>query len=354
MPAEQRLRVGIVGAGRLAERVLFGVLSRLPGVRVAAIADPSEARQVVARARFPAAILVSDTEALLSACPLDAVVVCSPPATHADAAARALDAGLHVYVEKPLATEVTDARALVERARAAERVAMVGLSYRHHPLALRLRDGIAEGRIGAPLAMRSVFSVADGQDAGWRTSPASGGGALYELGSHHVDLARFLVGAEILHVTARVWARLHEGDGAAVDLELEAGVHAGILLAIGAADEDHVFVLGDRGTAALDRLRGVLVFGSREFQYGRRHALLRGAAAGAAALGVAAGRVGEPSYSRALSAFVDAIRSNRPARPDFTDGLRSLETVDAAVRSASAGGGRVSLAASVSGADSSR
>lgn len=336
MSASRPIALGIVGAGWLAEHVLFDVLARMPAVRVSAVADPSEARRAVARRWFPGARITADTQALLAGAAPEAVVICCPPAVHADAALRAIDAGVHVYLEKPLAVDLEQGRRLAERARASGRVAMIGLNYRHHPLVERLRGAIAAGRIGRPVAMHSVFSVAGG-GSGWRASPASGGGALFELGSHHFDLVRFLFGAEIVQVSARIWSRRHEGDSAIAGVELETGVHGSLALMIGAADEDHVFVLGDRGSARLDRLSGRMTFGAKTFEYGRRHALGRAAREAGAAVAGAASRPGEPSYARALSAFVHAIRTGRPAPPCFEDGLRSLEAVDAAGRSARCG-----------------
>jgi len=342
------ISIGILGAGQLAEHVLFGTLRRLPAVRVAAIADPSEARRAVATRWFPGARIDADAAEMLAGVRLDAVVVSCPPAAHAEEAMRALDAGVHLYVEKPLATDLPAARALAERARTSGRVAMAGLNYRHHPLVRRLRDALGAGRIGAPLAMHTVFSTARAAE-GWRASPESGGGVLFELGSHHFDLARFLFAAEIGAVTARVWSRRSGGDSAVVDLELTTGVRACMTLAMGAADEDHVFVLGEAGTAAFDRMQGDLVFRPREFRYGRRHSFARGTATAVSALAGAARRPGEPSYERALSAFLAAIRTGRPARPDFDDGVRSLEAVEAALRS-SRSGTRVELGACATGA----
>jgi predicted dehydrogenase len=341
--------VGLVGAGRLAERVLFDVLSRIPSLRVEAIVDPSEERRALARRRFPSAAVAADLSAILCDVALDAVVICSPPAAHVDAAVRAIDAGLHVYVEKPLAVRLEDARVLAARAASAGVVTMVGFNYRQHPLVRRLRDGIERGRIGRAVAMQSVFSVAHGGN-GWRWSPASGGGALFEVGSHGFDLARWLFQAEVTRVAARVWSRRAEADTAVVELELDCGGQASLMLAIGAADEDRLSILGEEGTVSLDRLRAELVFAPREIRYARRHALWREARRAAGAIRRAAARPGEPSYEQALRVFADAVRSGQSASPDFGDGLRSLEVVEAAMRSAEADGRPSVVIGTVTGA----
>ncbi|MGH7553801.1 MAG: Gfo/Idh/MocA family protein, partial [Longimicrobiales bacterium] len=193
----REIAIGIVGAGRIAERVHFDVLSRLRGVRVVGVADPAAERRAVAARRFPNALVLSDAARLVADCPLDGLLICSPPATHAEAAHIGIDAGKHVYVEKPLALRLNDARELVSSAQRAGVIAMIGFNYRHHPLVQQLKRALAAGRVGEPLVLRTIFSAATVERSDWERSPASGGGVLLELGSHHFDLARFLFDDEV-------------------------------------------------------------------------------------------------------------------------------------------------------------
>ncbi|HXE80082.1 MAG TPA: Gfo/Idh/MocA family oxidoreductase [Vicinamibacterales bacterium] len=340
--------VGVVGAGRLAQHVLFGVLRRMPGVRVTAIVEPESGRRAIAQQHFPAARIAASLDALLSGERPDALIISSPPSTHAELARLALHAGLHVYVEKPLATDLQAAESLVELARSSGRVTMVGFNYRRHPLVVRLREAIAAGRVGTPLAIQTVFSVAHTDGEGWRAGCTNGGGALFELGSHHIDLVRFLFGSEIAYVSARVWSRRHDSDTASVQLALTSGAEVSLFLAIGAADQDLISVVGDQGAARLDRLSRALLFDPRVFRYDRQHAFVRGGAATVAALRRAVQRPGEPSYAHALAAFAAGIRNGGHVQPDLVDGLRSLEVVDAAMRS-SKEGRRVTLGRTLSG-----
>lgn len=333
----KEVAIGVAGAGRIAERVHFRVLASLPNVRVIAIAEPSAVRAAIAARHFPGAEIVPDVESLLERSPIDALVVCTPPSTHAAAARAALAAARHVYVEKPIAITCAEGRALVETARASGRVAMAGFNYRRHPLIERMRDALQQGRIGAPIAMRSVFSVAHSHASGWQASPATGGGALLELGSHHFDLARFLFDDEAADVSARVWARHRDADTAMVEFRMAGGVHGTTIFAIGATDDDRIEILGENGVARLDRMRGELTFGPQRFEYGRRNALAREIRAAGGAIRRIVGTARELSYERALSAFISAVRTGEPARPDLSDGLRSLEWIEAAVRSAASG-----------------
>ena len=334
--------IGVAGAGRIAERVHFQVLATLPGVRVTAIAEPSAVRAAVAAKHFPQAEIVPDVATLLAQCSIDALVVCSPPAMHAAAAQAALAASRHVYVEKPIAVNAVDARQLVALAQSSGCVAMAGFNYRRHPLIEKLRQELQAGRIGQPVVMRSVFSVAHAHVAGWQVSPATGGGALLELGSHHFDLARFLFDDEVADVSARVWSRHRDADTATVEFRMERGIHGTAIFAIGAIDDDRLEVLGEDGAARLDRMRAELSFGPQRFEYGRRHALARELRIAGGALRRLVKPAGESSYGNALAAFVAAVRTGVPARPDLSDGLRSLEWIEAAMQSA-ASGTRVSV-----------
>ena len=119
------LRIGVVGAGLVGQAVHIPTLAQMPGhFRLLGIADPSrDVRQALSN-RYPGLRAYADWEALLEDQPLDALLVCSPHATHAQITLAALKTGLHVFVEKPLTITVEDTEAIC-KLRAAK-----GLSYR--------------------------------------------------------------------------------------------------------------------------------------------------------------------------------------------------------------------------------
>jgi predicted dehydrogenase len=330
------LNVGLIGAGRIVERVYFDVLSSLPAVRVAAVADPSAERRQIARHRFPVAALVEDLDAVLANTTIAAIIVCSPPAHHAQAALRTLAAGRHLYLEKPVGTALDEARQVLAAWRDRQAVAMIGFNYRFHPLVLALKREIAAGRLGQPVAVRTAFSVSH-RAAGWQNARATGGGALLELGSHHFDLTRFLLDDDVAEVASVVSPRAGEADTALCTLRFSRGAHAQCFFAVGAADDDRIDVIGDAGGARFDRLRGTLEFTCAAFEYGRPAALRRELTSLRAGARRLAAPMGEPSYRLALSAFVRSVRNGERPRPDLLDGYRSLEIVVAAERAAAEG-----------------
>src|SRR5690349_4476182 len=122
--------IGVIGCGQIAQAVHLPVLSRLPGVRVTALADTDATRLSQAAARVPRAACFSDYARLLATPEVDAVVICAPPALHAEVAVAALKANKHVYLEKPLATTLEDADRVCEVWRQSGRVGMIGFNYR--------------------------------------------------------------------------------------------------------------------------------------------------------------------------------------------------------------------------------
>lgn len=134
MTAGPTLRVAVVGGGLIAQAAHLPNLRRLGSrFELVALADPSLRIREAMAARFAPLRTFERWEDMLASEALDCVVVCSPHATHREVTLAALDAGLHVLVEKPLCMNVADSDAIVAAAAAAERVVMVGYMKRYDP-----------------------------------------------------------------------------------------------------------------------------------------------------------------------------------------------------------------------------
>jgi predicted dehydrogenase len=121
---------------------------------------------------------------------LDAVVIATPSGLHAEQAIAALDAGLAVFCQKPLARTAVEAAAVVDAARRADRLLEVDLSYRHVEAFRQAVELVADGAIGDVIGADLVFHNAYGPDKPWFYDPElSGGGCVIDLGIHLVDLA---------------------------------------------------------------------------------------------------------------------------------------------------------------------
>lgn len=200
-------RLGFLGLGWIGRHRLEAVAAS-GSATVAALADPSPEAVAAAQALAPDADVVDGLAALL-ALDLDGLVIATPNDGHADQSMRALDAGLAVFCQKPLARTADEARRVVDAARAADRLLGVDLSYRHIHALDALRAQIQHGDLGTIYAADLVFHNAYGPGKTWCYDlGASGGGCVLDLGVHLVDLALWLLGDPIV---AAVEAHLYGG-----------------------------------------------------------------------------------------------------------------------------------------------
>lgn len=194
---------------------------------VAALCEPVPQRLEEVSRKYPGAATFDDFNDMLSA-DLDGVVIATPNSFHAPQTLAALDRGLAVFCQKPLALNAQEAREMVEAARKADRLLGVDYSYRYTEGAQALR----RTDLGRVFSVDTVFHNAYGPDKAWCFDPRlSGGGALMDLGVHLIDLALWLLDdPEVREVHGGAWKQgqpLREGevdDFASARIDLEGGV----------------------------------------------------------------------------------------------------------------------------------
>jgi predicted dehydrogenase len=192
------LGVAVVGCGAIATLQHLPTLVRLPATRVVAVVDRdvSRAREVGRRFGVPVAA-ASLAEARSAGAVIDAVLVATPNHLHAPVALEALAQGYDVLVEKPMALDGAQARAMVEAARAVDRLLAVGLEFRFAPGNVALRDLVASGWLGRLERVELVQGVIPrwpyASDYVLRRETA-GGGVLFDYGAHLLDLLFFWLG----------------------------------------------------------------------------------------------------------------------------------------------------------------
>ncbi len=141
------IRIGVIGYGYWGPNLARN-FAECPSTALVAIADPSGARREAAARRFPGARVVESAEALLAAPDIDAVAIATPVATHAPLALAALRAGKHVLVEKPLASSVADAEAIVTEAARRGLTLMVDHTFVYTPAVRKIRQLVEDGELG--------------------------------------------------------------------------------------------------------------------------------------------------------------------------------------------------------------
>ncbi|WP_254767664.1 Gfo/Idh/MocA family protein [Salinilacihabitans rarus] len=200
-------RAAAIGLGGLGQLELE-VLASLDGVEVVAGTDVSpDARRVFER-QFDAPAY-EDHESMLEdhGADVDVALIVTPHAFHYEQARACLEAGVHVYLEKPMVTEVDQAVELVELARDRELTLEVGYQRHFHPGFTEVKRLVDSGRLGRIHAANAYLGQnwVGLHEGTWRVDPAlSGGGQLYDTGSHLLDALLWITGTEPLSVSARM------------------------------------------------------------------------------------------------------------------------------------------------------
>lgn len=266
--ATRRPRIGFLGVGWIGRHRMEAMLAT-GAVEAAAIADASPEAAASAAELAPDAVCTKDLDALLDL-DLDGLVIATPSALHAEQAVAALGRGVAVFCQKPLGRTAAEAAAVVEAARAADRLLAVDLSYRYTTGMQRICEQVRAGALGRVFAADLVFHNAYGPDKAWFYDPASaGGGCVMDLGVHLVDLALWLLDfPEVVRVESTLLAggaplagqpglvedyaiaTLELAGGRSVRLACSWRLHAGCEAAICAA------FYGDAGGAALRNIGG--------------------------------------------------------------------------------------------------
>jgi len=205
-PAPARPRLGFLGVGWIG-RHRMGAILETGLADAAAIADPSPEMAAEAGRLAPGAEIVGGLEDILAA-GVDGVVIATPSALHAEQSIRALERGAAVFCQKPLGRTGAETRAVVDAARAADRLLAVDLSYRFTEGMRRIRELLQAGELGRVYAVDLTFHNAYGPDKPWFYDPAlSGGGCVMDLGVHLVDLALWALDfPEVAGATSHLFA----------------------------------------------------------------------------------------------------------------------------------------------------
>lgn len=316
----EKLKIGIIGAGYIGG-VHSGILNRDDRVRVAAIYDSDQG----AGARLAAvcnAENCASPDAILQT--VDAVFITTPNTKHTELALAAIAAGRHVFCEKPMATEVEDARRIAEAASTSPRVFQVGHNRRFAPVYVMLKRLLAER---APHSAHVKMNRGELVNPGWVGDPAITGGFLYETTIHMFDMLRFQFG-EVGELTA-IGSRHEypEVEDFSVLLKFQSGVHVTMCSSADASwcfPFERIEVFGAHRTITTREMESLTDSDGLEVNHTTHsmHMYSRNEKWG---------------YVQEDRAFIDAVLNGTPPPVTALDGLRSVELVDACYRSVASG-----------------
>lgn len=314
--------MAVIGCGGIACQYHLRILRGSEDARVVGLADPRpEARErATAIVDAPA---TDDWRELVSRREVDAVVVCAANAAHAEIATAVLEAGRHLYLEKPVALTLPDADSVVGASEGAGVVTSIGFSHRYMPVYGRARRLLRSGELGRVRHVRTRFCepVPIERMPAWKRERASGGGALLDLGSHHIDLARWLLGEELAEVeSAKLRSEASEHDSASFRSRSASGIPVDAEFSFRQGRICDWEFEGEGGVLVIDRVAGTARIrppGAPRARRDRLRARLRGLPIPRR----------EASFGLALNAFVDRVVSGGGDLPSLADGRRSLEHV---------------------------
>ena len=206
------LNWGIAGCGWVARDYVGPAMQASRNGRIAALYDPDPASLHRAAALFGAPTH-TDLGAFLATPGLGAIYVAAPNHAHRPLVEAAARAGLPVLCEKPMATTLADAQAMVDACAASGVLYATAFDQRFHAAHQALAAMVAEGRLGTITAIRIVYACwlpADWAGDNWRIDPRrAGGGALMDLAPHGLDLSSYLLNEDLVEVAAIGQARVH-------------------------------------------------------------------------------------------------------------------------------------------------
>ncbi|MBN1285830.1 MAG: inositol 2-dehydrogenase [Anaerolineae bacterium] len=236
-----KVRVGVIGAGRIGQIHTENLMYRVPDADVIAIADINQAAAEACAVRLNIPEVTADPQAIFERSDIDAVLICSPTPTHAPQIEAAAAAGKHIFCEKPIALDldiIDGALAAVEKAGVR---LQIGFNRRFDPNFRQVREMIEAGKVGDLHILR--FTSRDPAPPPPEYIKASGG-LFLDMTIHDFDMARYLTGSEVIEVYAAGGVRIDPAIGAAGDIDTAVVTLRFANDAIGAIDNSRKAVYG--------------------------------------------------------------------------------------------------------------
>ncbi len=270
----KKLRVGFVGSGGIAQGAHMPGWQKLPDVEIFAVCDINKQTAQAAAEKFGVPHVLTDYKKLVAMDELDIVDVCTPNAWHKAPTIAAFRHGKHVIVEKPIAVSAAEARQMIAAGHKAKKKFMVAQSMRFSAEAMAAKNWVDQGLLGKIYWARCTLLRRRGVPhwGVFAQKELSGGGPVYDLGVHILDLALHLMGfPQPVSVSAKTWAvlgprhtimkhdhkKFNVEDMAAALIKFDNGAAISLETswAVNIAEETHnVTVCGDKGGAQLNPL----------------------------------------------------------------------------------------------------
>ncbi len=260
-PSSRKIGYAVIGLGRIADLHMQGIhLS--PNAKITALVSGhrDKAEKYAAQYGVPTSSIYSyeNMDALRNNPAVDAVYICLPNSMHAEYTIRAAKLGKHVFCEKPMATTVADAQAMIDACKAANVKLMIGYRCHYESTNLAAIKLIREGAIGQIQSIQSAFGFSCGADE-WRLTKALGGhGPLFDVGIYCLNATRYLTGEEPASFSAYAYSNPNDPRFRDVEENLvwitkfPSGVVASCSTSYGSNMDGYYRVYGSKGWLQVD------------------------------------------------------------------------------------------------------
>ncbi|HET9875417.1 MAG TPA: Gfo/Idh/MocA family oxidoreductase [Mycobacterium sp.] len=317
------LRIGVLGAARIAPHALIKPAKQNAEVVVAAVAARDVSRARAFAAKHDIAKVHENYDTLIADPDLDAVYNPLPNGLHGRWTRAAMAAGKHVLCEKPFTANAAEAREIAELATRSGRVVMEAFHYRYHPLTLRVEQIIASGELGKLERLEAALCFPVPKSSDIRFNYSLAGGATMDAGCYPVHMVRTLGGSTPEVVSAQAKLRNPQIDRAmTAELRFAAGHTARVHCSLWSLNllQISIKVVGDRGELrALNPLMP---------QYFHRLSIRT-------AKGKRVERFPHrASYACQLDAFAAAVLRGEPVKTTPEDAIENMTVIDAIYRAA--------------------
>jgi predicted dehydrogenase len=329
------LKVGVIGCGSIAQYRHLPEYEANPYVQIVAVCDSNKKRAKEVANKY-GVNMYTDYNELINCEELDAVSVCTPNDLHASISIVALQSGIHVLCEKPMATSKKDAEMMIEAAEKSGKKLMIGHNQRFVTSHQKAKQLIENGEIGKIYSFRTAFGHSgpenwsvDGKESWFFKKDEAFLGAMGDLGVHKADLIRYILNEEITEVGAFVETSAktfsNVDDCAVCMLKSESGI-IGTLAASWSyvsKEDNSTIIYGEKATLRLEddpTYSLILQYKNGEVVKYELDKIQSNAAIG-------------QSNSHIIEQFVESILSDKEPLINGVEGMKSLEVILAAIQS---------------------
>ena len=321
----QTLKIAVIGVGRIAE------LGHLPGFQKAGAEVVALCSRTLEELQQPAEAYgikrrYTDWRQMLSDGGFDAVSVCTPPALHCEMTVNSLEHGYHTLVEKPMAISLDECQAMIDAAERSGKILMIAHNQRFRAQHRFAKEILDSGRLGQVRRVHAAFAHGGPEkwspNQDWYFNPGQAGrGVLIDLGYHKIDLLRWLLGQDVVHIrafTATFEKPTTADDTAVAVLRFEQGVLA--ILEVSWAHypdvQDSILISCERGTLSVPSQPGEPV---RVVERRSGGEIIEMTFRPTPSAG--------PGWIETVDAFVQAIHAGDPSPMPGSEGKATLDTV---------------------------